>query len=162
MYSQSEGRRHSFNNNKVLVGGDNGKTHGDKNHSNLIQINSDKKEPQSAPILSQMVNPFDVMPPNRRMTFQDVIELDDEASNEAYDEDLRTRGFDRDMDDRTDDFEDYEYQSRPRPMVNQRFPRNWSPRNFRPPGPNFGNQFWPRNGPRPVNRWTGPRPQRFW
>lgn len=161
MYKQSEGRRQSFNNNKVLVGGDNGKTH-DKNHSNLIQINSDKTDSQSAPIISQMVNPFDAMPPNRRMSsFQEVIDLEDEGSNDAYEEDLRSRS-DRDVDERSDDIEDYQNRLRPMNDRNQRFPRNWSPRNFRPPGPNFGGQFWPRNGPRNVNRRTGPRPQRFW
>ncbi|KOB68712.1 Uncharacterized protein OBRU01_17920, partial [Operophtera brumata] len=160
--NQSDGRRHSFNNNKVLVGGNNGKTH-DKSNSNLIQINSDKKETLSAPILSQMVNPFDAMPPNRRMTsFQEVIDLDEEASNDAYDEDLRSRGFDHESQ-QLEEFDDFTSDYRPRPLVNQRFPRNWSPRNnFRPPVPNFGGhgQFRPRNGPRP-NRWTGPRPQRF-
>lgn len=161
--NQSDGRRQSFNNNKVLVGGNNGKTH-EKNNSNLIQINSEKKEIQSAPILSQMVNPFDAMPPNRRMSsFQDVIVLEDEGSVDVYEDDLRNRGFEREMQ-QSEEFNDYNSDYRPRQLMNQRFPRNWSPRNnFRSPGPNFGGQgqFRPRNGPRP-NRWPGPRPQRFW
>lgn len=171
-------RRHSFNNNnKVLVGGDNGKTHhNDHNHTNLIQINNAKKEPLSAPIMPPMVNPFDVMPPslkNFNMNFQkpanfpQTFDLTEENSNDsAYEEDLRNRGLEKpNLEKRNpsppfEDFASDDFQQHPR-FMNPRFPRNWGPRtNFRPPG--FSpQQAWPRNGPRPPNRWMGPRP-RFW
>lgn len=165
-------RRHSFNNNKVLVGGNNGKT----NHTNLIQINSSResfdKEPQSAPpLLPPLSNPFDNMPvglkinmpfpnnfpPNFQMEFDDPKE--ENSNDSAYEEDLRSRGIEQPVDPRTPEF-DKDSEWNQRQFNNQRFPRNWGPRtNFRP---QFGPQFWPRNGPRPPNRWAGPRPQRFW
>lgn len=184
-------RRHSFNNNnnKVLVGGDNGKTnHLDHNHTNLIPINKIvEKEPQSAPILPPMVNPFDVMPPilknindpgqsqfpppsfpNREFKVPEEIPKDN-----AFEENMRVANID--SMNRIDnvlpamgEYEDFsnnsEWQNQsPRPFMNQRFPRTWAPRtNFR--GQGFGpRQFWPRNAPRPPpNRWMAPRPQRFW
>lgn len=169
-------RRHSFNNNnKVLVGGDNGKTtHNDTNHTNLIQINSEKKEPISAPIIPPMVNPFDVMPPSlknfnmsiRPPPFRKSFEGNETEPQQNYDEDLRNRGADKLMQEPRnpsppfEDFPEQEWQQQPR-FMNPRFPRNWAPRtNYRPQG--FGPQHqWPRNGPRPPNRWMGPR-QRFW
>ncbi|KAH9645676.1 hypothetical protein HF086_005325 [Spodoptera exigua] len=177
-------RRHSFNNNnKVLVGGDNGKVHNEHNHKNLIQINSEKKEPHSAPIVPPMVNPFDAMPPalqnfninfQKPMNFPKTFDLTEENSNDsAYEDDLRNRGLDKakhhEIRNPSPPFEDFgnedwqqqqqQHQHHPR-FMNPRFPRNWGPRtNFRPPG--FSpQQGWPRNGPRP-NRWMGPRP-RFW
>ncbi|XP_026746300.1 formin-like protein 13 isoform X2 [Trichoplusia ni] len=170
--NQSE-RRHSFNNNnKVLVGGDNGKVHNDMNHTNLIQINSEKKESRSAPIIPPMVNPFDAMPPslkNFNLPFQHTFDLTEENSNDsAYEEDLRNRGLDKvpvEVRNPSPPFEDFTSDNwqppQPRPFINPRFPRNWGPRtNFRPPA--FSpQQSWPRNGPRPTNRWMGPRP-RFW
>lgn len=63
----NEHRRNSFNNNKVLVGGDD-KSHTDKNHVN-IQINTNKPNirgtdgPHTAPVVTTpMSNPFDNMP----------------------------------------------------------------------------------------------------
>ncbi|PZC76871.1 hypothetical protein B5X24_HaOG204053 [Helicoverpa armigera] len=182
MYSNQQNqpeRRHSFNNNKVLVGGDNGKVHNDHNHTNLIQIKSDKKESHSAPVLPPMVNPFDAMPPslkNFNMNFQQpptypkTFDLTEENSNDsAYEEDLRNRGLDKppnqDIRNPSPPFEDFAnddwVQPHPR-FMNPRFPRNWGPRtNFRPQG--FSpQQPWPRNGPRPPNRWMGPPRQRFW
>lgn len=150
MYQQNQesNRRPSFNNNKVLVGGDNGRT----NHNLTFDLTRDKIDPQSAPVISQMVNPFDAMPPSllRLNSYSDSPEENDEA----YDDDLRSRGLENEGIPPEKD-----WNNRPRPMgvdLNQRFPRNWSPRTFRPPP-----QFWPRNGPRPP-RWAGPRPQRFW
>nr|XP_034825903.1 proline-, glutamic acid- and leucine-rich protein 1 isoform X3 [Maniola hyperantus] len=66
MYGQNqiEHRRNSFNNNKVLVGGDNHKQNHKENNSNLIQINSItiiKDGSQSAPVMP-LSNPFDNMP----------------------------------------------------------------------------------------------------
>ncbi|XP_045761912.1 regulation of nuclear pre-mRNA domain-containing protein 2 isoform X3 [Maniola jurtina] len=66
MYGQNqiEHRRHSFNNNKVLVGGDNDKQNHKEKNSNLIQINSItiiKDGSQSAPVMP-LSNPFDNMP----------------------------------------------------------------------------------------------------
>ncbi|XP_050554342.1 regulation of nuclear pre-mRNA domain-containing protein 2 isoform X5 [Spodoptera frugiperda] len=171
-------RRHSFNNNnKVLVGGDNGKVHNEHNHKNLIQINSDKKEPHSAPVMPPMVNPFDAMPPslkNFNMNFQKPLNFpktfdltEDNSNDSAYEEDLRSRGLDKtkhhEIRNPSPPFEDFgkeEWQQHQPRFMNPRFPRNWGPRtNFRPPG--FSpQQGWPRNGPRP-NRWMGPRP-RFW
>lgn len=165
-------RRHSFNN-KVLVGGDNGKTnHKDQNHMNLIQINSRNNfdEPHSAPILPPMSNPFDNMPvglknfnfknapPNFQREFEEPKE--ENSNDSAYEDDQRTRGMEPPINSSPDfEFNDSEWLVQ-RPYNNQRFPRNWGPRtNFRPP---FGPQMWPRNGPRPPNRWMGPRPQRFW
>lgn len=168
-------RRQSFNNNKVLVGGDNGKTvHNDQNHTNLIQINSEKKEPVSAPVIPAMVNPFEVMPPpikNFNMSIRPPPIRDSfdgppvMPNDNLYDEDLRSRGIDKMLPETRnpsppfDDFMDNEWQHHPR-FINPRFPRNWAPRTNRPPGFMFQNQ-WPRNGPRPPNRWMGPRP-RFW
>ncbi|CAH0598313.1 unnamed protein product [Chrysodeixis includens] len=166
-------RRHSFNNNnKVLVGGDNGKVHNDMNHTNLIQINSEKKESRSAPVIPPMVNPFDAMPPslkNFNLPFQHTFDLTEENSNDsAYEEDLRNRGLEKvpvEVRNPSPPFEDFASDNwqpaQPRPFINPRFPRNWGPRtNFRPPA--FSpQQSWPRNGPRPQNRWMGPRP-RFW
>ncbi|XP_022837423.1 regulation of nuclear pre-mRNA domain-containing protein 2 isoform X4 [Spodoptera litura] len=171
-------RRHSFNNNnKVLVGGDNGKVHNEHNHNNLIQINSDKKEPHSAPIMPPMVNPFDAMPPslkNFNMNFQKPLNFpktfdltEDNSNDSAYEEDLRSRGLEKakhhEIRNPSPPFEEFgneEWQQHQPRFMNPRFPRNWGPRtNFRPPG--FSpQQGWPRNGPRP-NRWMGPRP-RFW
>uniref|UniRef100_A0A2A4JD44 Regulation of nuclear pre-mRNA domain-containing protein 2 n=1 Tax=Heliothis virescens TaxID=7102 RepID=A0A2A4JD44_HELVI len=182
MYSNQQNqpeRRHSFNNNKVLVGGDNGKVHNDHNHTNLIQIKSDKKESHSAPVLPPMVNPFDAMPPslkNFNMNFQKpptypkTFDLTEENSNDsAYEEDLRNRGLDKppnqEIRNPSPPFEDFAnddwQQPHPR-FMNPRFPRNWGPRtNFRPQG--FSpQQPWPRNGPRPPNRWMGPPRPRFW
>lgn len=180
--SQTE-RRHSFNNNnKVLVGGDNGKTHhSDQNHTNLIQINNAKKESHSAPVMPPMVNPFDAMPPslkNFNMNFQkpanfpQTFDLTEDNSNDsAYEEDLRNRGIEKppqEVRNPSPPFEDFtndEWQQPHPRFMNPRFPRNWGPRtNFRPPGgPAYPQQqAWPRNnGPRPQNRWMGPRP-RFW
>ncbi|KAL0810975.1 hypothetical protein ABMA28_010269 [Loxostege sticticalis] len=167
-------RRHSFNNNKVLVGGDNGKTN-HKEHANLIQINStDYDKPHSAPVLPPLSNPFDSMSTikNFNMPFQNPPfqapreEKDDNSNDSAYEEDLRSRGMEKDVRNPSPpSFEEYpegEWQNQhQRQFVNQRFPRNWGPRtNFRPPG--FGPQFWPRAGPRGPQRWAGPRPQRFW
>ncbi|KAJ8708337.1 hypothetical protein PYW07_010462 [Mythimna separata] len=183
MYSsnsnQSE-RRHSFNNNnKVLVGGDNGKTHhNDHNHANLVQINNTPKESHSAPVIPPMVNPFDAMPPslkNFNMNFQkpanfpQTFDLTEENSNDsAYEEDLRNRGLEKPLQEVRnpspppfEDFTSDDWQQPSPRFMNPRFPRNWGPRtNFRPPG--YQQQPWPRsNGPRPQNRWMGPRP-RFW
>ncbi|CAB3226034.1 unnamed protein product [Arctia plantaginis] len=169
-------RRHSFNNNnKVLVGGDNGKkTHNDTNHTNLIQIHSEKKEPISAPIIPPMVNPFDVMPPSlknfnmsvRPPAYRKSFEGTETEPQQSYDEDLRNRGLDKVMQETRnpsppfEEFPEHDWQQQPR-FMNPRFPRNWAPRtNYRPQG--FAPQHqWPRNGPRPPNRWMGPR-QRFW
>lgn len=174
-------RRHSFNNNnKVLVGGDNGKIHNEHNNTNLIQINSDsqKKEIHSAPVVPPMVNPFEVMPPMlknfnlpRPPSFRKSFDNSEENSNNsAYEEDLRSRGLEKliqeprnpsppfGSEDFTSDEPGWEHQQR---YMNPRFPRNWAPRtNFRPQG-FVPQQHWPRNGPRPPNRWMGPRP-RFW
>ncbi|CAH0403330.1 unnamed protein product [Chilo suppressalis] len=158
-------RRHSFNNNKVLVGGDNGKT----NH-NLIRINSTEK-PLTAPAVLPMTNPFDNMPTglkNFNMPFPNFPpperEAEENSNDSAYEEDLRSRGMEQDIRNPSPPYEEYqnEWQGAQRPfLLNQRFPRNWSPRNnFRPQG--FGPQFWPRHSPRPPNRFAGPRPQRFW
>ncbi|XP_075986035.1 uncharacterized protein LOC142983092 isoform X3 [Anticarsia gemmatalis] len=165
-------RRHSFNNNKVLVGGDNGKTnHNDHNHTNLIQINSDKKESQSAPIIPPMVNPFDAMPPalknfNMPMRQPHYRKSFDGPEDDRYEEDLRNRGHEKHIQEPRnpsppfEEYGDHEWQQSPR-FINPRFPRNWAPRtNFRPQG-FVPQQQWPRNGPRPPNRWMGPRP-RFW
>lgn len=176
--SQTE-RRHSFNNNnKVLVGGDNGKTHHDHNHSNLRPVNN-AKETHSAPVMPPMVNPFDAMPPSLKnfnmnfpkpANFPTTFDLTEDNSNDsAYEEDLRNRGIEKppqEIRNPSPPFEDFAnddwQQPQPR-FMNPRFPRNWGPRtNFRPPG--FSpQQPWPRNGPgpRPQNRWMGPRP-RFW
>ncbi|CAG9792352.1 unnamed protein product [Diatraea saccharalis] len=162
-------RRHSFNNNKVLVGGDNGKT----NH-NLIRINSTEyeKQPHTAPVLPPMTNPFDNMPtalkalnpalPN--FPRQNEREFEEENSNDsAYEEDLRSRGMDKEVRNPSPPFQEYsdgDWRG-PQRFPGQRFPRNWSPRTpFRPQG--FGPQFWPRHAPRPPARFPGPRPQRFW
>ncbi|KAI8423735.1 hypothetical protein MSG28_012766 [Choristoneura fumiferana] len=170
--SATEHRRHSFNNNKVLVGGDNGKTE----HHNLIRINSsdfeerkEKEQPHSAPVIPRMLNPFDNMPPDLKsfnLPFQKNFS-EENIQEDAYDEDLRSRGIKNPMPlERNPSPPDYEefpedWNNRGPRFVNQRFPRNWGPRtNMRPGFP--PQQFWPRNGPRPPNRWMGPRPQRFW
>lgn len=101
---------------------------------------------------------------------QNIFEDNPEENSDdsAYEDDLRSRSLDNLMMDRNPahDFDEFGAESEwghgPRPVMNQRFPRNWGPRtNFRQ---GFNPQFWPRNGPRPPNmgpRW-GPRPQRFW
>lgn len=154
------------------MGGDNGKTN-HKEHTNLIQINSSPDLPKalSAPILPPLSNPFENMPSAlKNFPFRNPNPMEhreEENSNDsAYEEDLRSRGMEQEVRNPSppgfDDYRPDEWQNPdPRPYVNQRFPRNWGPRtNFRPQG--FGPQFWPRNGPRPPNRWAGPRPQRFW
>ncbi|XP_028171888.1 uncharacterized protein LOC114361138 isoform X2 [Ostrinia furnacalis] len=162
-------RRHSFNNNKVLVGGDNGKTN-HKEHNNLIQINSTDydRKPHSAPV-RPLSNPFENMSTieNFNMPFQNnpprEPDREENSNDSAYEEDLRSRGMEKDVRNPSPPvFEEGDWQnSSPRPFLNQRFPRNWGPRtNFRPAGPGFGPQFW-RAGPRPP-RWGPPRPQRFW
>lgn len=179
-------RRPSFNNNKVLVGGDNGKlNHKEQNHTNLIQINNDIEDSQTTPNITSMVNPFDAMPmppalknfPSLQENFSlDVSNGPDENLNQSAEDIIRTvmkqpKHLDVklplevklpiDFDDFTEDTDWHNLSPQPRPMLNQRFPRNWGPRtHIRPPG--FGpQQFWPRNGPRPPNRWNAPRP-RFW
>ncbi|XP_048487269.1 uncharacterized protein LOC105394246 isoform X3 [Plutella xylostella] len=174
-------RRNSFNqNNKVLVGGDNGKT----NHANLIRINSmpagdhayqDKLAmPSTAPVMP-LSNPFDNMPKFNNMpefAFREDPRLreEEEMSNDsAYDEDIRSRMRDNSIPDLRNpsppkDYDDeWHGQSESPRFMNPRFPRNWSPgvRNFRPQGFGPQQQFWPRNGPRPPPRNWGPRPQRF-
>ncbi|KAJ0171891.1 hypothetical protein K1T71_012654 [Dendrolimus kikuchii] len=169
---QDHPRRHSFNNNKVLVGGDNGKlNHKDQNHTNLIQINNEVKKPHTAPVLPPMVNPFEAMPPslkNFNKTFEETFPNEDNDNlKEIVQEEIKSEliqpkvTLSSDFEDFTEDMECFNPGPVPRPFVNQRFPRNWGPRtNLRPPG--FGPQgFWPRNGPWPPNRWNGPRP-RFW
>ncbi|XP_053620138.1 uncharacterized protein LOC128680769 isoform X2 [Plodia interpunctella] len=166
MYSnQNEHRRNSFNNNKVLVGGDNGTTN-HKESNNLRRPNNDYEEKLTPTTPVQpLSNPFDNMPPGLKfnMPFPEP-ELDNE---EAYDEDLRSRGLEKSpvRENSPPEFEDFDnYQNRsPRPFMNQRFPRNWGPRTFRPSG--FGPQpFWPRSNVimRPPNRWPGPRQPRFY
>ncbi|XP_059056289.1 uncharacterized protein LOC131850135 [Achroia grisella] len=185
-------RRHSFNNNKVLVGGDNGKTNLKESNHNLIQINSSEYKnngPQSAPVINPpLSNPFDNMPPALQKfnipfpnppSFplnDDEFENQNEDSSETpYEEDLRSRGIEKGPEEIIptpevrnvnspppfgEFIENMFENPPPRPFMNQRFPRNWGPRTFRPPG--FQPQFWPRNLPRPPNRWVGPRQQRFW
>lgn len=180
--SNQNERRHSFNNNKVLVGGNNGKTNHKDLNTNLIQINSrdfEKKEPQSAPVLlPPLSNPFDNMPPALKSfnmppfqkfpPFQRDFEEKEENSNDsAYEEDLRSRGIEHPaMRQASPEFEFNDSEWQQRPFNNQRFPRNWGPRTngggFRPPFGPGPPHMWPRNGPRPPNRWMGPRPQRFW
>lgn len=179
--SNQNERRHSFNNNnKVLVGGNNGKTNHKDLNTNLIQINSrdfEKKEPHSAPVLPPLSNPFENMPPALKkfnMPFQkfpafhrDFEEKEENSNDSACDEELRSRGIENPaMRQVSPEFEFNNSEWQQRPFNNQRFPRNWGPRTngggFRPqfgPGPPH---MWPRNGPRPPNRWMGPRPQRFW
>ncbi|XP_026316179.1 uncharacterized protein LOC113227459 isoform X2 [Hyposmocoma kahamanoa] len=179
--SNQNERRHSFNNNnKVLVGGNNGKTNHKDLNTNLIQINSrdfEKKEPHSAPVLPPLSNPFENMPPALKkfnMPFQkfpafhrDFEEKEENSNDSACDEELRSRGMEHPaMRQASPEFEFSNSEWQQRPFNNQRFPRNWGPRTngggFRPqfgPGPPH---MWPRNGPRPPNRWMGPRPQRFW
>ncbi|KAM3958401.1 LOW QUALITY PROTEIN: uncharacterized protein ACR2FA_007550 [Aphomia sociella] len=183
-------RRNSFNNNKVLVGGDNGKTIKESNH-NLIQINSAEFKnngSQSAPVISPLSNPFDSMPPALQkfnIPFQNPPNYnteyegqDENSPKNAYEEVLRARALDKGPEERIpspeatnvnsppqfEEFQENTWENPPPrlppPFMNQRFPRNWGPRTFRPPG--YQTQFWPRNGPRPPNRWTGPRQQRFW
>ncbi|CAH2239693.1 jg12469 [Pararge aegeria aegeria] len=101
---------------------------------------------------------------------QQVFEEKKKSNVSAYEEDLRNRTLNKVIVDRRNSssgFEDFtvdsDWSHSPRPLINQRFPRNWGPRtNHRAPG--FMPPFWPRNGPRPPimgPRW-GPRPQRFW
>ncbi|XP_072946182.1 uncharacterized protein [Epargyreus clarus] len=176
MYPKQGERRNSFNNNKVLVGGDNGKTNHEPN-ANLIQINSapiviteaprDKEGPHSAPVIP-MTNPFDKMPPGLKYLQANNFLKKDERENSIdsmFDDDLRSRTLDSlNQDARhspsnyTDFSKDTDWAS-PQPRQMNRFPRNWTPRtNLRPP--NLP-PFWPRNRP-PGPRWMGPRPQRFW
>ncbi|XP_046972724.1 regulation of nuclear pre-mRNA domain-containing protein 2 isoform X7 [Vanessa cardui] len=188
---QNEHRRNSFNNNKVLVGGDVEKAnHVENNHISLVPMNTNtvnarnKDGPHSAPIVTPLSNPFDNMPsglkfnippnfqnmpPNfkKPASFDDIRE--ENSKDILYEDDMRSRNLDIPVDRRNPsppEYEDFakesEWQAQgPRPFMNQRFPRNWGPRtNFRPQ--NYSPQFWPRNGPRPANRWMGPRPQRFW
>ncbi|XP_049881259.1 regulation of nuclear pre-mRNA domain-containing protein 2 isoform X2 [Pectinophora gossypiella] len=184
--NQNEHRRNSFNNNKVLVGGDNGKTHREnhkENHS-LVQINREFEgdqfdrdpviAPHSAPILPPLSNPFDNMPvglktlnmPSMQLPFNKSFppfpreEKEDNSNDSAYEEERRLELQLEGRNQPSPEFENFnESEWQQRPFNNQRFPRNWGPRtNFRPP---FGPQMWPRNGPRPPNRWMGPR-QRFW
>ncbi|XP_050356685.1 regulation of nuclear pre-mRNA domain-containing protein 2 isoform X3 [Nymphalis io] len=187
---QNENRRNSFNNNKVLVGGDIEKaSHVDNNHINLVQMHTNTVNARnndgahSSPIVTPLSNPFDNMPSglkfNMPPTYQNLTpnykkpasfdEIREEISKDSvYDDDLRNRNLEIPVDRRNSspsEYEDFtkdgEWQAGPRPFMNQRFPRNWGPRtNFRPQS--YSPQFWPRNGPRPANRWMGPRPQRFW
>ncbi|XP_013138370.1 PREDICTED: uncharacterized protein LOC106103222 [Papilio polytes] len=134
--ANAEHRRLSFNNNKVLVGGDNGKTTNEQNNQFIHR--REVEEPK-----------FNVPPPKLYTNQEDF---------DVFDEDLRHSGAEINMERRNPSPPEYSEWPQPRPLLNQRFPRNWTPRtNFRP----FTPQFWPRNGPRP-NRWPGPRPQRFW
>lgn len=170
--NKEQHRRHSFNNNKVLVGGDNGKTH-HKDNTNLVQLNRSFEKSEPSPILPPLSNPFENLPPELQfnMPFQKQqpnypnrdFEEKEDSSDSAYEEDLRSRGIEHAMMERnqspTEEY-DNEWQNQRQFNVNQRFPRNWGPRtNFRPP---FGPPMWPRGGPRPPNRWNAPRPQRFW
>ncbi|CAH0714914.1 unnamed protein product, partial [Brenthis ino] len=169
--NSNEHRRNSFNNNKVLVGGDE-KSVKETNHVK-VNINSirDKDGPHTAPIVPPLSNPFDNMPSGLKfnMPFQNMPPAfkkanfeenrEDNSNDSAYEEDVRSRSMDNiRKSPEYDEFQkDVEWHG-PR-FINQRFPRNWGPRNnFRP----FHPQFRPRNGPRPPNRWIGPRPQRFW
>ncbi|XP_061384845.1 regulation of nuclear pre-mRNA domain-containing protein 2 isoform X2 [Danaus plexippus] len=147
--NQSDHRHNSFNNNKVLVGGEK------KDNSNLIQINAniDIEAPHGTPV-APMTNPFDNMPPQLRYNFNTNYQKN--PDNAEYNDDIRNRNLDRRN--QSPEYEDYksnDFQA-PRPYMN-RFPRNWGPRNnFRAPY----NQFNQRNGG-PRQRWGGPR-QRFW
>ncbi|XP_038218147.1 uncharacterized protein LOC119836762 isoform X4 [Zerene cesonia] len=58
--SQMDNRRNSFNNNKVLVGGD------DKVKD--VHNNTQTDGPHSAPIIPPLSNPFEKMPPNLKFT----------------------------------------------------------------------------------------------
>ncbi|CAG9568644.1 unnamed protein product [Danaus chrysippus] len=144
--NQGDHRHNSFNNNKVLVGGEK------KDNSNLIQINANIDNEAPHPV-APMSNPFDNMPPALRYNFNTNYQKN--PDNTEYNEDMRNRNIDRRN--QSPEYEDYktnDFQA-PRPYMN-RFPRNWGPRNnFRAPY----NQFNQRNGPR--QRWGGPR-QRFW
>ncbi|XP_030033006.1 uncharacterized protein LOC115449358 isoform X3 [Manduca sexta] len=158
-------RRHSFNNNKVLVGGDNGKT----NHTdhNLIRKNELKEPPHSAPVVPPMVNPFDAMPPSLKNFNppinkypQNYQKREFETPEKPYNESRHV------MESQPAQQMEYSndsewHNAQPRPYGSPRVPRHWAPRtNYRP---QFSpQQFWPRNSPRPSNRWNGPRPQRFW
>ncbi|XP_045540109.1 uncharacterized protein LOC106711252 isoform X2 [Papilio machaon] len=142
-------RRQSFNNNKVLVGGDNGKVNiNEQNNHNLIPIHHRRDREE---------HNFNMPPPKPFNTNREQEEFD-----EMFEDDIRHRGIEMSMERRNPSPPEFQNDwPQPRPPINQRFPRNWTPRNnFRP----FTPQFWPRNGPRPMNRWPGPgpRPQRFW
>ncbi|XP_068624041.1 uncharacterized protein [Battus philenor] len=160
------GRRQSFNNNKVLVGGDNGKTnHKEQNNANLIQINNSLDKIREQTKSTPMNNAFETMSSNLK-PFNVGFNERDESKESLYEEDLRARGMENSITTRNPsppeyDFKSNEWQHHPRPFMNPRFPRNWGPRtNFR--SSFIPQQFWPRNGPRPPPRWAGPRPQRFW
>ncbi|CAH2058551.1 unnamed protein product, partial [Iphiclides podalirius] len=137
-------RRHSFNNNRVLVGGGNGKpAHKEQNHTNLIRISSTAEPSEGRDPEAERGTPGREAP--------------DKA---AEGRNVSPPGYENG---------EWHAAQAPRPFGGQRFPRNWGPQaRFRPQG--FGppapsqqqQQFWPRNGPRPPNRWMGPRPQRFW
>ncbi|XP_063367063.1 regulation of nuclear pre-mRNA domain-containing protein 2 [Cydia amplana] len=176
-------RRNSFNNNKVLVGGDNG-----KQQHNLVRINSSSSDrehrdpgpqgphgPHSAPA-RPMQNPFDNMPPDLKynMPFQKYpqdyddrnadydnrnTDYDDRKTEEsdAYEEDLRSRGIENpNMRNPSPPFEGFREDWNPPRFPNNRYPRNWTPRDARP-------RFSPQQfRARPPNRWPGPRPPRFW
>ncbi|XP_060807772.1 uncharacterized protein LOC106138511 isoform X2 [Amyelois transitella] len=160
----NDNRRNSCN--KVLVGGDNGTTnHKEPNH-NLIQINRkyDEKPALNSAPSHPLPNPFENMPPGLKfnMPFPERTQFEDDV----YDEDLRSRGLEkspiRDKSPEFDEYDEYPNQGARQlnERVNQRFPRNWGPRTFRP---QFAPQFWPRsNAMRPPNRWAGPRQPRFY
>lgn len=166
--NSNEHRRHSFNNNKVLVGGDvKPNPEKDLNHIKVNNIR-EKDGPHTAPIIPPLSNPFDNMPSGLKFNmpfqnqaiFQKKTNFEEDTTNDTnFEEDTRSRSMNniRKSPEYEDFTQDNDWQG-PR-FVNQRFPRNWGPRgNFRP----FPPQFRPRLGPRPPNRWMGPRAQRFW
>ncbi|XP_022118446.2 uncharacterized protein LOC110995547 isoform X1 [Pieris rapae] len=181
--NQIEHRRNSFNNNKVLVGGEDKRADKHTNH----------QDSHSAPILPPLPNPFENMPPNLKFTIppefpdpnmQKFPNYPDKGNPFEFDNPKfqpknfpdsplphmqNSPNFERPQppyepnfaEDEVEMFEDHDQDFGKSDWNRQRYPRNWAPRtNFRPPG-QFGPQFWPRNGPRPNGpRWMGPR--RFW
>ncbi|XP_028041782.1 regulation of nuclear pre-mRNA domain-containing protein 2 isoform X1 [Bombyx mandarina] len=168
-------RRHIFNNNKVLVGGEGGAIRGDlplgpprpppeperlavRPVSAPLPPNPALNPPAIAPMTApanRMVNPFDAMPPSLKKFAESRTRMETEGNYEEYGANERNYRSE-------EDFEEYanegEWCGPPSRFMSPRFPRAWRPRaGFR--GSGFGP--WPRPGPRP-NRWMGPRPQRFW
>ncbi|XP_048004711.1 formin-like protein 3 isoform X2 [Leguminivora glycinivorella] len=173
-------RRNSFNNNKVLVGGDNGKHNFVRNNSSGdrdLRGPSPRElhPPHSAPA-RPMRNPFDNMPPDLKYDapFQKYpSEYDDgtdgrTAEDDAYEEDLRSRGLENpNMRNPSPPFEEFQEWNAPR-FPNNRYPRNWSPREPRPP-PRFPPlRARPPHAPPHAHapRWPAPprppHPPRFW
>lgn len=178
-------RRNTFNqNNKVLVGGDNGKT----NHNNLIRINSMPSgeqryqdtldAPATAPVVPPLSNPFDKMPSglqfsnmNQQFGFredprrseaneppfrfrEDPRKQEQEESNSVENE------YDEDLRSRGIDIRSNRDQSPP--IDFEEFEGDWP--NPGPVGPRFMNQRFPRNwNPRANFRppGFGPTPP-FW